>query len=245
MSKFAIKEVADVTFFDIETGKPVIFFDTLKVSTIENESETAEARGGRGNGVLTTWNYGRTATLTMQDALLSMDSLSLLAGNEVVTTGFTLSGREKVTVPVGGKITLPHIPKTDKVISIYKTVGGVLTEEVVINGTTITRVGAEITGLTAGNIVSVFYEYDAPVGAQMVKFTSDSFPGTYRVVGDTIVRDQATGKDKVAQFLIPKASLQSGFSLSLDVENPAVFDFNLNIMKEADSQDLYQIIKLA
>ena len=245
MSKFAIKEVADVTFFDIETGKPVIFFDTLKVSTIENESETAEARGGRGNGVLTTWNYGRTATLTMQDALLSMDSLSLLAGNEVVTTGFTLSGREKVTVPVGGKITLPHIPKTGEVISIYKTVGGVLTEEVVIDGTTVTRVGAEITGLTAGNIVSVFYEYDAPVGAQMVKFTSDAFPGTYRVVGDTIVRDQATGKDKVAQFLIPKASLQSGFSLSLDVENPAVFDFNLNIMKEADSQDLYQIIKLA
>ena len=245
MSKFAIKEVADVTFFDIETGKPVIFFDTLKVSTIENESETAEARGGRGNGVLTTWNYGRTATLTMQDALLSMDSLSLLAGNEVVTTGFTLSGREKVTVPVGGKITLPNIPTTGKVISIYKTVGGVLTEEVVINGTTVTRVSAEITGLTAGNIVSVFYEYDAPVGAQMVKFTSDAFPGTYRVVGDTIVRDQATGKDKVAQFLIPKASLQSGFSLSLDVENPAVFDFNLNIMKEADSQDLYQIIKLA
>ena len=245
MSKFAIKEVADVTFFDIETGKPVIFFDTLKVSTIENESETAEARGGRGNGVLTTWNYGRTATLTMQDALLSMDSLSLLAGNEVVTSGFTLSGREKVTVPVGGKITLPHVPTTGKVISIYKTVGGVLTEEVVINGTTVTRTGAEITGLKAGDIVSVFYEYDAPVGAQMVKFTSDAFPGTYRVVGDTIVRDQATGKDKVAQFLIPKASLQSGFSLSLDVENPAVFDFNLNIMKEADSQDLYQIIKLA
>ena len=245
MSKFAIKEVADVTFFDIETGKPVIFFDTLKVSTIENESETAEARGGRGNGVLTTWNYGRTATLTMQDALLSMDSLSLLAGNEVVTTGFTLSGREKVTVPVGGEITLPHVPTTGKVISVYKTVGGVLTKEVVIDGTTVTRVGAEITGLTAGDIVSVFYEYDAPVGAQMVKFTSDSFPGTYRVVGDTIVRDQSTGKDKVAQFLIPKASLQSGFSLSLDVENPAVFDFNLNIMKEADSQDLYQIIKLA
>lgn len=245
MSKFAIKEVADVTFFDIETGKPVIFFDTLKVSTIENESETAEARGGKGNGTLVTWNYGRTATLTMQDALLSMDSLSLLAGNEVVTTGFTLSGREKVTVPVGGKITLQNVPATGKVISIYKTVGGVLTEEVVINGTTVTRAGAEITGLTAGNIVSVFYEYNAPVGSQMVKFTSDAFPGTYRVVGDTIVRDQATGKDKVAQFLIPKASLQSGFSLSLDVENPAVFDFNLNIMKEADSQDLYQIIKLA
>ena len=72
---------------------------------------------------MVTWNYGRTATLTMQDALLSMDSLSLLAGNEVVTTGFTLSGREKVTVPVGGKITLQNVPKTGEVISIYKTVG--------------------------------------------------------------------------------------------------------------------------
>ncbi len=30
MSKFAIKEVADVIFFDIETGKPVLFFDTSK-----------------------------------------------------------------------------------------------------------------------------------------------------------------------------------------------------------------------
>lgn len=28
MSKFGIKEVADVIFFDIATGKPVIFFDT-------------------------------------------------------------------------------------------------------------------------------------------------------------------------------------------------------------------------
>ena len=88
MSKFAIKEVADVIFFDIETGKPVLFFDTLKVSSIENAAESANATGGKGNANLVTWNYGRTATLQMQDALLSMDSLSLLAGNEVVTTGF-------------------------------------------------------------------------------------------------------------------------------------------------------------
>lgn len=244
MSKFAIKEVADVTFFDIETGKPVIFFDTLKVSTIENESETAEARGGKGNGTLVTWNYGRTATLTMQDALLSMESLALLSGNAVVTTGFTVQGREKLVVPVGGAITLSKVPSTGGTVTMYKTVGGVLTTEVII-GAGITRTGANITGLTAGDVISVFYQYDAPVGSQMVKFTADAFPGTYRVVGDTIVRDQATGKDKVAQFLIQKASLQSGFSLSLDVENPAVFDFNLNIMKEADTQDLYQIIKLA
>ena len=72
MSKFGIKEVADVIFFDIATGKPVLFFDTLKTSSIENAAETTDATGGRGNAKLITWNYSRTATLQMQDALLSV-----------------------------------------------------------------------------------------------------------------------------------------------------------------------------
>ena len=48
-----IKEVADVVFYDINTdgsrGAPVLYLDTLKVSTIEQTAEQAEARGGKGN----------------------------------------------------------------------------------------------------------------------------------------------------------------------------------------------------
>lgn len=48
-----IKEVADVTFYKINEdgtpGAPVLFLDTLKVSTIEQTAETADARGGKGN----------------------------------------------------------------------------------------------------------------------------------------------------------------------------------------------------
>lgn len=84
--RFGIKEVADVTFYKIGTdgakGEAVISFDTLKVSNLEFTAETAEARGGKGNAPLIIWDYGREVTLTLEDALLSMDTLALMFEND-------------------------------------------------------------------------------------------------------------------------------------------------------------------
>lgn len=77
---FGIKEVADVEFTSLEGGKS-LKFDTLKVSNLEFTSEEAFARGGKGNPKLITWDYNREATLTLQDALLSMDTLAMIFGD--------------------------------------------------------------------------------------------------------------------------------------------------------------------
>lgn len=236
--KFGLKEVADVIFFDTVTGAPALLFDTLKVSSIENEAESAEARGGKGNPSLLTWNFGRTATLTMQDALLSMESLAALSGGEV-EEATVVTGHERVVVPASGEVTLKNTPTADSV-QVYKTEGGVLADKVADAEVA----DSKISGLTPNDNVSVFYEYEAPTGSQLVRFRTDAFPSTYKVVGDTVVRDRSTGRDVVAQFLIPRAQLQAGFSLTMDVENVSVFDFNLNILKDTESTDLYQIIKL-
>lgn len=103
--RFGIKEVADVHFYNVPTltgeetlqayvealekAEPVISFDTLKVSNIESTAETSEARGGKGNAALISWDYGREVTVTLEDALMSLETLSLLfennpAGNDVV-----------------------------------------------------------------------------------------------------------------------------------------------------------------
>ena len=96
--RFGIKEVADVHFYNVPTvtgeetianfitaleGKtPVISFDTLKVSNIESTAETSEARGGKGNAALISWDYGREVTVTLEDALMSLETLSLLFEND-------------------------------------------------------------------------------------------------------------------------------------------------------------------
>ena len=244
--RYGMKEVANVIFFDISTNKPALFFDTLKVSTIENESESAEARGGQGNNKLMSWDYGRTATLTLQDALLSDVSLGMLSGNAVKTTGIRAVGREIVSAVKGTdpavKLTLAETPIANTV-TVYKVQGGLMTDEV----TGFTASSKEITiptGGTAGQQYMVFYEYQVTSdGATQVTFSGNSFPATYKVVGDTIVRDE-NGIDRKMQFVIPKAKLQSSFSLTMDVENVSTFDFSLEVLTEAGTNRLYDIIRL-
>ena len=60
LERYGIKEVADVTFYEItptgSIGAPVLYMDNLKVSTIEQTADEAEARGGKGNPPLIIWD---------------------------------------------------------------------------------------------------------------------------------------------------------------------------------------------
>ena len=107
IEKFGIKEVADVRFYNVgdvkfnsTTGEltlresgitPVLEFDTLKVSNLEFTGETTDARGGKGNSVLLSWDHSREATLTLEDALLSVKSLNtMLSSKEIAGDTDTL-----------------------------------------------------------------------------------------------------------------------------------------------------------
>ena len=84
--KYGIKEVSDVVFYSInEIGDeafytPVLFLDTLKVSTLEKSAKKVSAQGGKGNKKLITWNYGKEITLNLEDALFSPASMSMIWG---------------------------------------------------------------------------------------------------------------------------------------------------------------------
>ena len=104
--KFGIKEVADVGFYTVGTVKvgadgqitataaPVLTLDTLKVSNIEFTAEQAESRGGKGNAPLIIWDYGREATVTIEDALLSMDTLQAMFGDATNDTVVTINANK-------------------------------------------------------------------------------------------------------------------------------------------------------
>lgn len=87
--RYGIKEVADVVFYSItkigdeEFYTPVLVLDTLKVSTIEKSAEKVEAKGGKGNKKLITWNFGKELTLNLTDALFSPASMSLVWGGKL------------------------------------------------------------------------------------------------------------------------------------------------------------------
>lgn len=83
LDMYGIKEVADVTFYRIDGNNkytPVLYLDTLKVSTIEETASSTDATGGKGNAKLITWDYGKEITITLEDALFSMESMALMHG---------------------------------------------------------------------------------------------------------------------------------------------------------------------
>lgn len=238
--KYGLKEVADVIFFDIHTDRPVLVFDTLKVSNIENASESAEATGGKGNSPLVSWDYGRTATLTMQDALLSDQSLAMLAGTEVVTGADVpnITRYEVVVVGEEGAITPSHAVAGE--VTAYDNSTGVLGKTLDVTGE---AEGMAVAGATAGDRVALFYESVADEDSTLVTFQSDKFPSIYRVVGTSLVRD-TDGIDHPFQFRIPRAKLQSGFTFTMDPENVSTFDFNLQVLVDQGTRQLYDIIRM-
>ena len=88
--KFGVREICDVVLKAKATMKvgnkifyanePVVYFDTLKTSSLEGASTTVYAQGGRGNSRLMAWEGERTVTFTMEDALISPESFMILSG---------------------------------------------------------------------------------------------------------------------------------------------------------------------
>ena len=88
--RYGIKEVANVYFEALKDaedgsyalGDIVLYLDTLKVSTIETTAESASAQGGWGNPKLVTWDYGKDINVTLEDAVISWEEMSILLGAE-------------------------------------------------------------------------------------------------------------------------------------------------------------------
>ena len=102
--KFGVREICDVVLKAKANQKvgnkifyknePVIYFDTLKTSSLEGAATTVYAQGGRGNSRLIAWEGERTVTFTMEDALISPAGFMILSGAGLIEAG----GEEKIFV---------------------------------------------------------------------------------------------------------------------------------------------------
>ncbi len=92
------------------------------------------------------------------------------------------------------------------------------------------------TGAPAAFPVRVFYDEEVATADAAYEVTIDAanFPGTYKIVGDTVVRNR-NGKDTPFQFVIPKAKMGSEVTFTMEAEgDPSVFDMNLRVLRDDD-----------
>ena len=262
LDRYGIKEVADVTFYSIdENGNPeypVLYLDTLKVSTIEQTAESTDAKGGKGNAPLITWDYGKEINVTLEDALFSAKSMAIMFSNgqtKTVAKAATLTGDDADTDTASNNKTV--IMKTEQFTLKKDLDGADITgttgsgNNVVDNadGTGWSKKYTAPDGRTYNKLHPKFYKEDGSLvastaleqettyfctydieikDATVIDISADSFPGTYYVTGDTFARSEMNGKDEFFQFIIPKAKVTSENTITLEAEGDPSV-FNMNL----------------
>lgn len=218
LDRYGIKEVADVVFYNIENngepGAPVLYLDSLKVSTLEQTAETVYAQGGKGNPRLIGWDFGKEITLTLEDALFSPKSMAIMFGDgKVDAVGSVLK-----TITFTGK-TAP---------SVWVDANG--KDHPISGGKTYDAEGNEVTDLKDGE--TYFLKFNLTIEGQTIEISPDSFPGTYYITGDTYARSEVTGKDEYFQFVVYKGKVTSENSITMEAEgDPSVFNMTVDVLR--------------
>lgn len=248
MSRFGVKEVANLTLYDLKTGEPALFLDSLKLTNVENSAEESFATGGQGGGRLIGWNYGRTAVFNVQDALLNPKAIAMQAGTELEKKVEDIYVREVLTGVAGAtdtEVKLSHVPSNT--VKLYITEDGyghdtkIATADMVVTGD---KVAVPNAVLADGKQVIAYYTRKSVSEAEIITISSSKFGGYYKAIGDTFWRNEANGEDEMVQIVIGKAKITSNFTLTMQPDgDPSVFDFNLDVFKEAGSDDMIKFIR--
>lgn len=226
-------------------NEPVIYFDSLKTSTLEGAATTVYATGGRGNARLAAWEGERTVTFTMEDALISTLGLAILTGAGVMDASDSKPVIQHVTetVTVGADgITLtnvPHILGGEDYIYVMKLDGhGNVESEPYIYTATAgeKKITIKSTDYTADenqpkedDVVLVDYYTARKSDAQEITITADKFGGNFYIEASTLFRDAGTGVDMPAEFIIPNAKVQSNFTFTMASSgDPSTFTFTMD-----------------
>ena len=253
--KFGVREIWDVVLKAKANQKvgnkifyknePVIYFDTLKTSSMEGAATTVYAQGGRGNSRLMAWEGERTVTFTMEDALISAAGFMILSGAGLIDATekpiyvHTTEQTNDVTKGDDGKITItlkekPHYVADgeDFIYVMLMDNGEVVSEPYIpaeVNENVITLKSTDdISGFKNNSVVLVDYYVKKESGAQQIEITPDKFGGNYYLEASTLFRD-TNGVDMPAEFIIPNCKIQSNFTFTMASSgDPSTFTFTMD-----------------
>ena len=253
--KFGVREICDVVLKAkanqkvgnkiFYKGEPVIYFDTLKTSSMEGAATTVYAQGGRGNSRLIAWEGERTVTFTMEDALISPEGFMILSGAGLIEATDTVDGfgsvivhatetTDKVKVDSEGVVTIdleekPYCGKDgDDLSNIYVMIKN--GDEIVTEPYIPASVSENILTLKATDDLkgeNDGYKFEEGKTVVLVDYYVEKKSGAKQIditpdqFGGNYYLEAATlfrdtnGVDMPAEFIIPNCKIQSNFTFTM------------------------------
>ena len=265
LDKYAIKEVADVMFYELDSkgapSAPVLYLDTLKTSTLSQSSEVVDARGGKGNVKLLSWDTNKELTIELTDALFSAKSLGIMFGGTMKVNG----GKQEVLKTLKAS----DIASVDSSFASFEIKGQTyyiaktsVTTFVYTEGSAVPTAVASPDWDTKNFDFATFDLLDCALTKEAPTYSNGEVSGsamkngveinisaefgdnTYYITGDTYARNYQSGKDEFLQFIIPKGKVSAeDVSLTMEADgDPAEFAMTVNCLKAADGS-MVKLIK--
>lgn len=209
---------------------------------------------------------GKDINVTLEDAVVSWEELRIIQGGkfkhshkEEVTVNkvaeYVFAKGEEIKFPTGdglmqnGKANFPvEVPAEFKYVDLTTGYRGrypfVALEEGEIAPYDPVAGGTEATEETR---IRFFWtevrNAESDLAASEIIISPNTFPGTYRVVGDALIRSEATGADEAFQFVINKAKMLSEVTLNMQAEgDPSTFSMTLNVLRD-NNGNMMSLIK--
>lgn len=238
VNTYGLREVADLTFFDLTTNKPFLYMDYALTSTNEHSADTTYATGGKGNPRRLAFDGNRQSTLTISTQIIDFRIIALLAGADVEKGVTNVFKREVLTaVDDEGdvKITLSETPVTGTVTVFPLSSDAVAGEEEDI---TVTDSDVTITDGIAGTQYVAYYQFQSDINAEKISFKAKNFPKYCRIVGDTLIKNEATGENEPFQMVAHKAKPQANFTLTMASEgDPTTLEMTFDLFASQENDD--------
>jgi len=238
VNTYGLREVADLTFFDLTTNKPFLYMDYALTSTNEHSADTTYATGGKGNPRRLAFDGNRQSTLTISTQIIDFRIISLLAGADVEKGVTNVFKREVLTAvdDVGDvKITLSETPVNGTVTVFPLSSDAVAGEEEDI---TVAGKDVTITAGTAGTQYVAYYQFESDSNAEKISFKAKNFPKYCRIVGDTLIKNEATGENEPFQMVAHKAKPQANFTLTMASEgDPTTLEMTFDLFASQENDD--------
>ena len=251
LDKYAIKEVADVMFYELDSkgapSAPVLYIDTAKVTTISQSAETVDARGGKSNVKLMSWDTNKELTMELTDALFSAKSLGIMFGGtmsyygdkqEVLKTlptsdptlqldgtylAFAINGQKMwISTSLVTAFSYADASGNDKVdpVPVAYPNWSTMKGKASENGDDVNQ-PIEFVTFDLLDATSAKADRTSSNGVVFngltINIGAEFNANTYYITGDTYARNYQSGKDEFLQFIIPKGKV-SAEDVSLTME---------------------------
>lgn len=209
---FANREVADLTFCDFTTGKPILFMNYANVTSTSLSGETVHAIGGMGAPKRVTFGGNREGTLTIETQINCAQLYAIVTGGELSTSAEFL--KRYVIKAEGTSLKIPQGAGTVLATGLVVYEGDDDCGQA-IEGATLSEGSVTATGLEAGKEYIVYCMVKHTDDVQKLSISGRVKSKAYKIYGLTNMKDEDDVVHDVRMIVhkaTPQANVEWGYS---------------------------------